>query len=79
MTASMATMASSISNFLETRAGTSSSGQPSMQPPLKHYTMWANFDKLISKFDDEEVSDLNIDLMVIIGQAIRKKRDQIKE
>lgn len=48
----------------------------SAKPTLKHIEMWTNFDKLVSKLDDEAVDDLNIDIMNLIGAAINKKRDR---
>lgn len=51
-----------------TSTPTTTAPQETVQAPLKHYAMWANFDKLISKLNDEEVEDLNIGLVVRIGE-----------
>lgn len=51
------------------------------QPPppanhlgLKHYHMWANYDKMIEKLDDNAIQDLNMELMILIGNIVKKNR-----
>lgn len=67
-------MAQSISHFL---ASKSTPFIPNTQ--LKHYEMWANYDKMISKLDDESIEDLNIELMTVIGNAVKAHRQKTKE
>lgn len=64
----MAEVAQSLSNFLEKRS------QAAKEPELKYQTMWANFDRMLSKLDDDTVEDLNIEITNLIGAAIKRKR-----
>lgn len=71
LTESFSNMANSFSSYLTTK---STVAQPVVQPQLKHHTMWAHFDQMISKLDDESVEDLNIDIMKVIGDALKAHR-----
>lgn len=44
-------------------------------PKLKYFEMWSNFDRLVSKLDEDTVDDLNVDIMNLVGAAIKKKRE----
>lgn len=69
-------MANSISSFVQCKAiPPPQQTENPAKPTLKHMEMWANFDKLVSKLDDDAVDDLNVDIMSLIGAAIKKKRD----
>lgn len=70
-------MANSFSSYVQCKAiPPPQQTESSAKPTLKHIEMWTNFDKLVSKLDDEAVDDLNIDIMNLIGAAIKKKRDR---
>lgn len=56
----------------------SSSAQQVNQPPLKCYEVWANCDKMTENFDDEDMVDLNIKLMNMIGNAVKEQRKKKK-
>lgn len=68
----MAQVANSLNNFLEKR------DQATKEPGLKYQTMWANFDRMVSKLDEDTVEDLNVDIKNLIGAALKKKRDMQK-
>lgn len=66
----ISTLTSKFSNYLEQR----DTAKPT--PPLKHFSMWANFDSLASKLNDDEIEDLNIDITNLIGTALKKSRER---
>lgn len=70
---SFATMANSFSSYLATKS-TELPSEKTTQ--LKHYAMWSHFDVMISKFDDDAIEDLNIDIMKLIGDAIKAQRQK---
>lgn len=76
---SVSKMASSFSNYLCNKQPSESQTQRAQQGQLKHHEMWAHFDKLISKLNEEEVEDLNFDLSNVIRATIQKKRDRDKQ
>lgn len=63
-----------MSEFLKSKSDTT---QPVIQP-LKHYEMWANYDKMISNstLNCDDIADLNIELGIVIRDAIRKKKQE---
>lgn len=66
---SVSMMANTFSSYLTYKA------EPQATlPKLKYIEMWSNFDRMVSKWDENEVDDLNIDIMNLIGAAIKKKR-----
>lgn len=69
---SFATMANTFSNYLVNKGATTSEHTQ----PLKYQTMWAHFDKMINKLDDDAIEDLNFDIMKLIGDAIKKQRQK---
>lgn len=44
---------------------------------LKHYTMWAHFDSLVSRLNNDEIEDLNFEIMSVIRVALKKKRESV--
>lgn len=76
MAESVSDMAHSFSSYMHSKA--ISSPKQSESPPvpkLKFIEMWSNFDRLVSKLDEDAVDDLNIDITNLIAAAIKKKRE----
>lgn len=67
-------MAQTFSSYLQKKAEPELAVPKNTQAPLKHYEMWANYDKMIAKLDEDAVNDLNIDLMQVIGGAVKAYR-----
>lgn len=67
-------LAASVTNFLGNRKKEVETKQPTQT--LKHYTMWANFDALVSKFDDDDIVVLNIDITNLIESFLKRKREK---
>lgn len=70
-------MAETFNSYLKNKSSTVQP-QQFQQAPLQHYEMWANFDRMIAKFDEDEVNDLNVTLTNAIGCALKEKRSRQK-
>lgn len=60
----ISSLTTTFSIFLEKRE------KPNQTPPLKHFAMWANFDSLVSKLNDD------INITNLIGSALKKNRER---
>lgn len=73
---SVSMMANSLSSYLQYKA-LPEQQQPNespTKPTMKYQEMWSNFDRLVSKLDEDDVDDLNIEITNLIGAALKKKR-----
>lgn len=69
-------MANSFSSYLQYKSVPMQQQiEPASKSPLKYMEMWANFDKLVSKLDENAVDELNIEITNLIGAALKKKRE----
>lgn len=48
----------------------------STRPPLKHYEMWAHFEKMIEKLGENDVTDLNFEITKVIHDAVKQARNK---
>lgn len=55
------------------KKGEEASG-PMAQRPLQQFAMWANFDQLISRFNEDEIEDFNIGATNLIATIIQERR-----
>lgn len=46
------------------------------RPPLKHYEMWAHFEKMIEKLDDDDIADLNFEITKVVHDAVKEARNK---
>lgn len=71
-----------MSNYFEakTQTQTQQSTQEALpaQPRLQYYEMWANYERMMRILDQDDVVDLNIELTNVIGNAVKRKREQNK-
>lgn len=73
---SLSEMANSFSSYFQTKSVPMQQPIESpAKPPMKYTEMWANFDKLVSKLDEDAVDELNIEITNLIGAALKKKRE----
>ncbi|XP_055309487.1 uncharacterized protein LOC129573201 [Sitodiplosis mosellana] len=72
---SVSMMANTFSSYFQYKAVPEQQPMESpVKPTLKYQEMWSNFDKLVSKLDEDTVDDLNIQITNLIGAALKKKR-----
>lgn len=74
MSDSIASLAHSVTSYFDKRSNPEVVEPKNTQAPLKHFEMWANYDKMIAKLDDDAIVDLNIELMQVIGTAVKNYR-----
>lgn len=74
----MANMTEKFSAYLEQKATYLSSQASVSQPQLKQFGMWANYDKMIAKLDDDDLLDYNIGLMEYTAKFLQEKRQKHK-
>lgn len=67
-------LAHSVTSFFDKKSNPEDVESKNTQAPLKHFEMWANYDKMITKLDDDAIVDLNIELMQVIGTAVKNYR-----
>lgn len=75
-TESMSTLAHNFSDYLAKQETTTAA---QVQPPLVNYPIWANYDRMTRDFDEDAMVDLNMQLMVVIGNAVKEQRNKKKQ
>lgn len=69
-------MANTFSSYFQSKAVPMQQPiESATKPAMKYMEMWANFDKVVSKLDEDAVDELNIEITNLIGAALKKKRD----
>lgn len=71
-------MSKIMSNYFEAKTQSQQSTQQALpaQPRLQFYEMWANYERMMHTLDEDDIVDLNIELTNVIGNAVKRKREQ---
>lgn len=78
MTDDVSEALSAIKTYLTNKTVTPATVAQSVpsQPALKHYEMWAHFEKLMEKLGDEDIADLNFEFTKAIHDAVKQARNK---